>query len=59
MNSVGRSKRSAMPIQKSEKRSAVMSERERMPRMKETKSRRGVRERDSWIARKDCFYACN
>jgi len=54
MNSVGMSKRRATPIQKSEKRSAVMSESERMPRTKEAKRSRGVRERESWIARKDC-----
>ena len=56
MNSVGIRRRRATPIQKSENRSAVMRDRDKMPRTKEAKRRRGVRERDSWIARKDCIH---
>jgi len=52
---VGRSSSSATPIQKSEKTSAAIRERERTPRAKEAKRRRGVRERESWIARNDCI----
>ena len=54
MKSVGTSTRSATPIQKSEKRSAVMSERKRTPREKERKSAMGVKERMSWERRKVC-----
>lgn len=52
MKSVGTSTSSATPIQKSEKRRAVMSERKRTPREKERKSAMGVKERMSWERRK-------
>jgi hypothetical protein len=43
--------RSAMPIQKREKRSAAMRERASTPIVKERKRARGVKVRRSWIAR--------
>jgi hypothetical protein len=54
MNKVGTRTRSATPIQKSEKTAAVMKERRIVPTAKETKSRRGVAEKRSWMARNVC-----
>lgn len=51
MKRVGTRRSSAMPIQKREKRIAVMRDRATVPAAKETKRRRGVRERANWIAR--------
>ena len=55
MKSVGIRTRSATPIQKREKRAAVMSERARTPTVKERKRARGVKERRMWMSRKDCL----
>lgn len=54
MKSVGTRTSSATPIQKSEKRSAVMKERARVPSVKERKSASGVKERMSWVRRNVC-----
>jgi len=48
------SRRSATPIQKSEKMSAVTRERIRRPSVKERNSVSGRIERRSWRVRKDC-----
>jgi len=52
-NNVGRSTSSATPIQKREKRSALIKETSTVASVKEAKSARGVKERTSWIRRKD------
>jgi hypothetical protein len=54
-NSVGTSTKSAAPIQNRMKSSAVMREKRIVPRAKEAKSARGVKERRSWMKRKDCM----
>jgi hypothetical protein len=54
MKSVGTRTSSATPIQKREKRRAVMKERRRRPSTKERKRARGVKERRSWVRRKVC-----
>jgi hypothetical protein len=53
MKSVGTRTRSAMPIQKREKRRAVMKERARAPSTNERKRATGVKERRNWISRND------
>lgn len=54
MKRVGTRRRSAIPIQKREKRIAVTRDRTIVPAAKETNRRRGVRERANWIARNAC-----
>jgi hypothetical protein len=54
--SVGTSTNSAAPIQNRLKRSAVMNENRIVPRAKEAKRAIGVKERRSWMKRKDCGY---
>jgi len=51
MKRVGMRTSSATPIQKREKTSAVTNERRIVPIAKEAKSRRGVADRRSWMAR--------
>jgi hypothetical protein len=50
--SVGTRRRSAMPIQKREKRRAVMKERASVPRAKARNRAMGVNERTNWIRTK-------
>jgi hypothetical protein len=51
---VGMRRRSAMPIQNRENMTAATRDTAIIPAVKETKSRRGVRDRPNWIARNAC-----
>lgn len=53
MKSTGTRTKRAAPIQKREKSRALMKEKRMVAMVKEVKSSRGVKERRSWIRRKD------